>query len=86
MELDRAPASSNRGLTLAGISHVFAIGCVAQMLGVDEDWLDDLSLGMDPEDGRLWVVHRPGEQGEGIVAFTEFGIENLRQLIADSQR
>jgi hypothetical protein len=71
---------------VAAISHVFTIGCVAQMLAVDEDWLDDLSLGMDPEDGRLWIVCVPGEEGEGIVAFTAFGIENLRQLIADSQK
>ena len=71
---------------MAGISHVFTIGCVAQMLGVDEDWLDELSLGMDPEDGRLWVAYSPGAESEGSVAFTEFGIENLRQLIADSQR
>jgi hypothetical protein len=63
---------------VAGISHVFTIACVAKMLSVDEDWLDDLSLCMDPEDGRLWIVCTPGEQGEGMVAFTEFGIENLR--------
>lgn len=68
---------------MAGISHVFTIARVAQMLGVDQDWLDDLSLGMDPEDGRL-SVYGPGE--EWTVAFTEFGIENLRQLIADSHR
>lgn len=55
------------------------------MLAVDEDWLDELSIGMDPEDGRLWVVCTPGEQGEAIMAFTEYGIENLRQLIADSR-
>jgi hypothetical protein len=71
---------------LAGISHVFTIGCVAQMLAVDEDWLDELSLGMDPEDGRLWIVCTPGEEGEAILAFTEFGIENLRELIADSSK
>ncbi len=71
---------------MAGINCVFTIGCVAQMLAVDEDWLDELSLGMDPEDGRLSIVCTPGEQGEGIVAFTEFGIENLRQWIADFQK
>ena len=56
------------------------------MLAVDEDWLHELSLGMEPEDGRLWIICTPGEQGEGGVAFTAFGIENLRQLIADSQK
>jgi hypothetical protein len=85
VELGNAPASSDRCLTVAGISHVFTIACVAQMLAVDEKWLDELSLRMDPEDGRLWVICTPGEQGEGIVAFTELGIENLRQLIADSR-
>ena len=85
MELGNAPASANRCLTVAGISHVFTIACVAQMLAVDEEWLNELSLGMGPENGRLWVVCTPGEQGEGFVAFTEFEIENLRQLIADSR-
>jgi len=68
------------------VSHVFAIGYVAQMLGVDEDWLDVFSFGMDPEGGRLRVISAPGEDAESLVAFTEDGIENLRQLIADSQK
>ena len=34
---------------------------------------------------KRWDAFSPGEEGEGSVAFTEFGIENLRQLIADSQ-
>ena len=35
---------------------------------------------MDPEDGRL-CVYGVGE--DGVTAFTDFGIENLKQLVAD---
>lgn len=38
---------------MAGISFVFTIARVAEMLSEDEEWLHDLSLGMDPEDGCL---------------------------------
>lgn len=60
------------------MSHVFAIARVAQMLGEDENWLQDIAIEMDPEDGRIavWVN---GE--EAITAFTERGIENLAQII-----
>lgn len=67
---------------MAAISHVYTIARVAEMLGVDEERLWDLSLGMEPEDGHLWV-YGPGD--EQTPAFTDFGIENLRQLIADSR-
>jgi hypothetical protein len=65
---------------LADISHVFTITYVAEMLGEDEDWLHELSIDMFPEDGRLYV-----ERGkdDAVTAFTEDGIENLKQIIAD---
>jgi len=67
---------------MAGIPHVFTIARVAEMLGEDEDWLHDLSLGMDPEDGHLWVY----DIGERVVpAFTRYGIECLQQIIADER-
>ena len=53
---------------MAGISHVFTISRVAEMLGENEDWLQEISIEMDPEDGRL-IVWGTGEQT--ITAFTD---------------
>ncbi len=63
---------------MAAISRVYTVGLVAEMLGEDEDWLDDLSIMMPPEDGRLSVWQA---DGSSVTAFTEFGIENLRYEI-----
>ena len=75
------PAQPGR-LIMAAISAVFTIGYVANLLGEDENWIFDLSIGMFPEDGCLWV-HGVGE--DGVPAFTREGIENLRQIIADER-
>jgi hypothetical protein len=40
---------------MAAISHVFTITRVAERLGEDEEWLEDVSIEMDPEDGHLTV-------------------------------
>ena len=63
---------------MAGISYVFTITRVAKMLGEDEDWLHEICIEMDPEDGRLTVLG-PGE--EAITAFTRFGVDNLTELV-----
>ncbi|MCK1641333.1 MULTISPECIES: hypothetical protein [Nitrobacteraceae] len=57
---------------------VFTIGRVANDLGEDEDWLWDVANGMDTEDGVIWVY---GMGDDGVMAFTDFGIENLIELI-----
>jgi hypothetical protein len=75
------PAKPGR-LIMAAISAVFTIGYVAKLLGEDENWIFDLSIGMFPEHGCLWV-HGVGE--DGVPAFTRDGIENLRQIIADER-
>ena len=67
---------------MAAISAVFTIGHVAKMLGEDADWLYELSINMFPEDGCLWV-HGVGE--DGVPAFTEYGIECLKQIIDDER-
>ena len=63
---------------MAGIGHVFTIGRVAEMLGESEDWLQEISIEMDPEDGRLIVW---GTDEQTITAFTELGVENLAQIV-----
>jgi len=56
------------------------IGRVAEMLGEDEDRLQDLAMDMDPEDGCLSVY---GTNNLSTTAFTPDGIEFLRQMILD---
>ena len=68
---------------MAAISFVYTIARVAEMLGVDEERLDDIALGLEPEDGRLWI-YGPGE--EATLAFTRAGVELLEQLIANQGR
>jgi len=61
------------------VSHVFTLSHVAEMLGEDEEWLFEVAEEMDTEDGQLWVV---GVGEDGVMAFTDDGIENLNELIA----
>lgn len=63
---------------MAAPSAVFTIARVATMLGEDEDWLSDIALEMDPEAGCLTVY---GVNDESTTGFTNFGIENLKELI-----
>ncbi|MEE3627817.1 hypothetical protein UCD39_28230 [Nitrospirillum sp. BR 11752] len=60
------------------VHHVQTITRVAQLLGEDEDWLWDVASEMDQEDGLIWV-YGPGE--ETIMAFTDFGIKTLTDLV-----
>jgi hypothetical protein len=58
------------------VSHVFTLSHVAEMLGEDEEWLFEVAEEMDTEDGQLWVV---GVGEDGVMAFTDDGIENLKE-------
>ena len=60
------------------VHHVTTINHVAEQLGVDEDWLSDVASEMDIEDGRILVY---GIRDDGVLAFTDFGIENLTELV-----
>ena len=48
------------------------------MLGEGEDWLWDVANEMDVEDGPIWV-YSPSD--DGVMAFTNFGIETLAGII-----
>ena len=69
------------GLTVAPtnkVHHVTTIARVATMLGEDEDWLWDIAVDMDQEDGLIWVYDL---SDDGVMAFTDFGIETLKELV-----
>ncbi|MCB8878414.1 hypothetical protein [Acidisoma silvae] len=57
---------------------VTVIAAVAQELGVDEDLLQEISMGLDTEDGVIWVY---GFGEDAIKAFTEESVEELKNLL-----
>ncbi|WP_413992450.1 hypothetical protein ACMDCR_10355 [Labrys okinawensis] len=82
MELDVSsigdPRSSGLIMHINKVHHVTTISRVAEDLGEDEDWLRDVANEMEIEDGVIWVY---GVGEDGVMAFTDFGIENLTELI-----
>lgn len=60
------------------VHHVTTIASVAEDFAVDEDWLADVASEMDIEDGCIWVY---GIGEDGVQAFTDDGIDNLRNLV-----
>ena len=60
------------------VHHVTTFNRVADQLGEDADWLWDVASGMEIEDGVIWVY---GAGDDGVLAFTDFGIESLIELI-----
>ena len=56
------------------VHHVKTISRVAKELGEDEDWLFEIAMDMEIEDGVIWVYDM---SDDGQMAFTDFGIENL---------
>ena len=65
---------------MAAITRVYTIRMAAQILGRTEDLLWDLSDQLEPEDGMLWIQDVDALQ---TMAFTEFGLQNLREIISD---
>ena len=60
------------------VSHVKTIDRVARDLGEDLGLLHDVALEMEVEDGVIWVY---GVDDDGVLAFTDFGVESLVELI-----
>jgi hypothetical protein len=71
-------ASSCLTMHINKVHHVTTINRVAEELGENEDWLFDVANEMDVEDGCIWVYGIGEERHPG---FTDFGIENLRELV-----
>jgi hypothetical protein len=62
------------------VHRVTTIDRVAADLGEDVDVLYDAALGLDTEDGVIWV-YGPGDSE--VLAFTDFGIEMLQVSIEE---
>ena len=68
---------------MAAPGHVFTIAKAAEVLGEDETLLWSLLDSLEPEDGCLWIYDTDDRQ---TVAFTDHGMECLRELIANHKR
>lgn len=60
---------------------VTVISAVAQQLGVEEDLLHEISIGMEPEDGVIRVCGLSDDNDISIRAFTDDGIDELKNLL-----
>ena len=82
MELATASTSQSRSGSLTvhinKVSSVKTINLVAKELGESEDWLYDVAAEMETEDGLIRVY---GIGEDSVMAFTDFGIESLIELI-----
>ena len=66
------------------VHHVYTAGLVAQRLGVDEDLIHELTLGLEPEDGVIWVYGV--DDDDGITAFTDEGVEEVKLILEEYKR
>ena len=68
---------------MAAPSFVYTIAYAAELLGEDEEWLEELAGQLEPGDGRLWIYDTADR---ATLGFTERGIENLKELSLDQKR
>ncbi len=85
MELEEANARRHFGqgrLTMAEISQYYTLARAAEIPDEDEEWLHELSIDMFAEDGCV-IIYGVGE--ESVTAFSDFGIDNLRETILEAR-
>ena len=85
MELE-GRTSASRGLTMQRnkVHHVHTVQRVAKDLGVDEDLIHELTLGLEPEDGVIWVYGL--DDDDGTLAFTDEGVEEVALILQEYNR
>ena len=66
------------------VHHVYTVGSVAKRLGVEERLIHDLTVGLEPEDGVIWVYGL--DDDDGTMAFTDHGIDEVRLLLEEYRR
>jgi hypothetical protein len=66
------------------VHHVHTVQRLARDLGVSEDLIHDLTLGLEPEDGVIWVWGL--DDDDGTLAFTDDGVEEVKLLLEEYNR
>ena len=66
------------------VHHVYTAGLVAKRLGVDEHLINELAIGLEPEDGVIWVYGL--DDDDGITAFTDEGVEEITLILEEYKR
>ncbi len=86
MELETAGTDATIGRRMSTqrnkVHHAHTVACVASRLDGAEDLIHDLTLGLEPEDGVIWVY---GLEDHGVLAFTDDGIEEVRRILKEYQ-
>jgi len=68
---------------MAAPSAISTIARVAEILRQNEEWLDELAEQLELEHGCLWVYDTEDLE---TIAFTERGVESLKERIVDQNR
>ena len=86
MELEVRTSPARGGLTMQRnkVHHVHTAARVAKDLGIDEDLIHELTLGLEPEDGVIWVYGV--DDDDGTLAFTDEGVEEVQLLLDEYNR
>ncbi len=66
------------------VHQVYTVERVARDLGVSEQLIQELTLDLEPEDGVIWVYG--ANDDDGILAFTDEGIEEVKLLLEHYHR
>ena len=66
------------------VHHVYTVQRVAKDLSVDEELIHELTLGLQREDGVIWVYGV--DYDDQTLAFTNEGVEEVRLLIEEYNR
>jgi len=66
------------------VHHVYTAQLVAKRLGVHEDLIHELTIGLEPEDGVIWVYGV--DDDDGTIAFTDEGVEEVSLMLEEYRR
>ena len=66
---------------MAAITRVYTLRRAALMLERNEKLLWNIADGLAPEDGVLWIHDL--DDDSAVMGFTDFGLDNLREIIAN---